>query len=319
MGKVLVTASHYVELCSEAKNLLERNGHSVLLIDRTMPYFTFEELSGLVGDIDAAVVGLDQWNEAVFKIAPKLKIIARFGVGVDNVDLVKAKEYGIKVSNASGQNSNSVAEIAVAFMLNALRNIPSLHGSLTNGKWLRFVGSDLQGKTVGLIGFGDIARKVARKLSGFDVRLIAYDMFPNYEAAKALGVDIVSFETLLRESDIVSIHAPSNKDTFHLINRDTLALMKKGAYLINTARGALVDTDALCDAVSGGYLAGAAVDVYEQEPLPSDARILRVENIICTPHTSAETYESYRAVGLCTAQSVVDALAGKEPQNWLNK
>ena len=319
MGKVLITASHYETLCSEAKKLLENNGHEVILNKSDMPYYSFEDLKDLVGDIDAAIIGMDNWSEEVFKIAPKLKAIARFGVGVDNIDLNAAKRYGIKVTNARGQNSNAVAELAVGYMFDMLRSVPQLNSDLKKGDWRRFVGHDIMGKTVGLIGFGDIARKVAKKISGFGVRIIACDVFPNMDMAKELGVEIVDEDTVLRESDIVSIHIPSTKETYHYMDQSRFAKMKESSYFINTARGALVDTDALCSAVESGHIAAAAVDVYEKEPLEKGARISSISNIITTPHTGAETYETYSAVSLTTAKAVIDVLDGREPENWINK
>ena len=319
MGKVLITASHYETLCSSAKKLLEDNGHEVILNKSDMPYYSFDDLKELVGDVDAAIIGMDTWNEEVFKISPKLKVIARFGVGVDNIDLNAAKKYGIKVTNARGQNSNAVAELAVAYMLAILRSIPQLNSDLKNGDWRRFVGHDTMGKTVGLIGFGDIARKVAKKISGFGVRIIACDVFPNLDAAKELGVEIVDEDTVLSESDIVSIHIPSIKETFHYMDKERFSKMKQGSYFINTARGALVDTEALCYAVESGHIAAAATDVYENEPLRTGSRIASIPNIITTPHTGAETYETYSAVSLTTAKAVIDVLSGKDPENWINK
>lgn len=319
MGKVLITASHYETLCSSAKKLLEDNGHEVILNKSDMPYYSFDDLKELVGDVDAAIIGMDTWNEEVFKISPKLKVIARFGVGVDNIDLNAAKKYGIKVTNARGQNSNAVAELAVAYMLAILRSVPQLNSDLKNGDWRRFVGHDIMGKTVGLIGFGDIARKVAKKISGFGVRIIACDVFPNLDAAKEIGVKIVDEDTVLSESDIVSIHIPSIKETFHYMGKERFSKMKHGSYFINTARGALVDTEALCDAVESGHIAAAATDVYENEPLRKGSRIASIPNIITTPHTGAETYETYSAVSLTTAKAVIDVLSGKDPENWINK
>lgn len=319
MGKVLITASHYKTLCKEAKEMLEKAGHTVILNKSDMPYYSFDELKHLVGDIDAAVIGMDIWNENVFAIAPNLKAIARFGVGVDNIDMEAAKKHGIKVTNALGQNANAVAELAVGYMFALSRNIIKLNNALENGEWQRAVGHDLVGKTIGLFGFGDIAKRIAKKISGFDAKVIACDLFPNHELAKKLNVEIVDEKTLLQISDIVSLHIPSTESTFHYMNKERFSMMKKGACFINTARGKIVDTEALCDAVESGHLGGAAVDVYETEPLPKDSRILRVDNIICTPHTGAETYETYTAVSICTAQAVIDVLSGKEPKNWLNK
>ena len=181
--KVLITATNYPTLCSESKELFEKNGWQVIenMFGRPM---TFDELKERVGDIDAVVAGVDTWSEAVFQLAPKLKIISRFGVGVDNIDVKTARRFGIKVTNASGKNANAVAELTIGLLLAAMRNIPSLHQAARRGIWDRFVGEELVGRTVGFLGFGTIAQKVTRKLSGFDVKIIAYDKYPNLEAAK---------------------------------------------------------------------------------------------------------------------------------------
>jgi D-3-phosphoglycerate dehydrogenase len=318
MGKILITASHYAQLCAPAKEMLEKAGHTVVLNKSDMPYYSFEQLRPLVADIDAAIIGMDRWDEEIFALAPRLKAIARFGVGIDNIDLSAARQRGIKVTNALGMNANAVAELAVGYIFDMVRNTIRLNADLSKGVWSRAVGHDLKGKTVGLLGFGDIARRVAKKLSGFEVRILACDLFPNREAAAALGVTLVDEKTLLAESDIVSIHIPSTKETRHYMNRDTFAQMRKGAYFINTARGALVDSEALCDSIEAGHLGGAALDVFETEPLPKESRLIAMDKIICTPHTGAETFETYTAVSLCTAQAVIDVLNGKEPQNWVN-
>lgn len=184
MKKVLVTATHYSELCAEAKKMFEDRGYEVIENKTESPVLTFSELEEVVPDIDGAIVGLDIWDEAVFKIAKKLKVVAKFGVGVDTIDLVKAKEYGIKVINAKGKNSNAVAEEAVAFILGIMRNIPSLNGSIRKGLWERFVGCELAGKNVGLLGFGAIAQSVAKKLKGFDINILAYDKYPDLDKAR---------------------------------------------------------------------------------------------------------------------------------------
>lgn len=319
MGKVLITASHFQSLCADSLDLLKKNGHEVILGDSDIPYFSFEQLSQWTPDIDAAIIGMDQWNEKVFDIAPKLKVLARFGVGTDNIDLQSAKRHGVKVVNARGINSNAVAELAVALILNALRNIPDLNHKLSGGEWARAVGRELKGKTVGILGFGDIGSKVAKKLSGFEVRLLAYDPYPNSEKAEKLGVLMTDLDNILSQSDILSIHLPSIPSTYHIVNSGLIAKMKKGAYLINTARGALVDTDALCKAVKAGALRGAALDVYEKEPLPSNDPVLHTDGILCTPHTGAETAETYKAISMMAAQAVIDVLNGGIPQNWLNQ
>lgn len=318
MGNILITASHFQTLCQEAIHLLEANGHRVILNDHELPYYSFDELAIWAPEIDGAIIGMDQWNEQVFRIAPRLKILARFGVGVDNIDLAAAKRHGVQVVNAAGMNANAVSELAVAMILNCLRNVPELSRKLAGGQWSRAVGRDLLGKTVGLLGFGDIGGRVAKKLTGFEVRLLAYDPYPNREKAAALGVTLADADTVLTESDIISIHMPSTPETRHIMNNETFQKMKSGSFFINTARGALVDTQALVDAVVSGHLAGAAVDVYEQEPLPMDAAILHTPGIQCTPHTGAETRETYSNISMMAAQAIIDSLNGKKPKNWLN-
>jgi D-3-phosphoglycerate dehydrogenase len=313
-SKILVTATNYSVLCAEAKQLLERNGCEVIENQLGRPH-TFEELKPLVADIDGVIAGVDTWDEAVFKLAPKLKVISRFGVGVDNIDLAKAREYGIQVTNVPGGNANAVAELTIGLILAIVRNIPALHQSAQRGYWDRHVGSELSGKTVGLLGFGNIAQMVARKLQGFDVNLIAYDKYPNEERAKELNVAFVSCEEVLRRSDVVSMHMPSLKETFKMMSHEQFAMMKPTAVFINTARGALVDEEALYAALKESRIAGAAIDVYQQEPVSPDNPLFGLNNIITTPHTAAETYETYRKVSLVTAQAVLDVLAGKKPQH----
>jgi D-3-phosphoglycerate dehydrogenase len=315
--KILVTATNYSLLCTEAKKLLQENGCEVIENPHNRP-MTFNELEEIISDIDAVVAGVDTWDESVFKIAPKLKVIARFGVGVDNIDLEKAREYGITVTNAPRLNSNAVAELTVSLILNSLRNTPNLHVSTQEGKWERFVGFELKGKNVGLLGFGNIAQSVAKKLQGFDVNVTAYDKYPNQEIADKYNVKFASYEEILETSDIVSMLLPHMKETHHFMNRDRFGMMKEGSYFINTSRGGLVDEMALYETLSSGKLRAAAIDVYEQEPVSPSNSLFQLENIITTPHTAAETYEVYHSVGLMTAQAIVDLLNGNEPENIVN-
>lgn len=320
MGNILVSASHFDELCKEAWALLEQNGHKVIYNpNKAFPAYTFDELKDIIGDIDGAIIGLDEYTKEVFEIAPRLKVVAKFGVGVDNIDLEAATRHRVKVLNAPGQNSNAVAELTVGFMIDLLRKIIPLHKSMEQNQWPRLMGWEIKGKTVGLIGFGAIAQLVAEKLSGFGVRILATDPLANEERAKALGVTLTSLDQILAESDIVSLHIPATPETYHMFDKKRFSQMKKGAYLINTARGALVDLEALYDALQSGELAGAALDAFEVEPLPEDSPLLKCENVVLTPHTGAETYEAYRNVSLCTAQGVMDVLDGKEPQFWVNR
>ena len=251
--------------------------------------------------------------------APRLKCVCKFGVGVDNINLKDASEYGVKACNCPGQNSNAVAELTVGFIIGILRGILPLHKAMEKSGWPRHIGEELAGKTVGLLGFGAIARMVAKKLSVFDVTVKAYDLYPNEAAAKELGVAMVSQDEIIETCDVVSLHAPATEENYHLFGEETFKRMRDGAFLVNAARGALVDLPALAAALESGKLAGAALDAFEEEPLPADSPILACENVILTPHTGAESRQAYQRVSMTAAQNVIDALAGREPKFWVNR
>ncbi|WP_199613992.1 phosphoglycerate dehydrogenase [Paenibacillus alkalitolerans] len=314
--KVLVTATNFSALCAEGKRLLEEAGCVIVENQVGRPH-TFEELVPLVGDVDGVIAGVDTWDEAVFKLAPKLKAIARFGVGVDNIDLEKAKQYGIQVSNVPGGNANAVAELTVGLILCSMRSIPALHQSARRGYWDRRVGTELAGRTVGLLGFGNIARMVAKKLQGFDVNIIAYDKYPDEGKARESGVKLATSDEVLTQSDVVSMHLPSMPETRHMMNFRQFEMMKPTAHFINTARGALVDEKALAFALQTRQIAGAAIDVYEQEPVSSDNPLFQIDQLVSTPHTAAETEETYRRVGIATAEALLNVFSGKEPAHLL--
>lgn len=318
MGKILVSSSHFETLCQDAHQLLLQAGHEIILHKGELPYMSFEEISAVAPGIDAAIVGLDDWTEAVFKIATKLKVVAKFGVGTDNIDKEAASRYGIKVINAPGMNSNAVAELTVGMMIGMLREIPMLHQAMTCGQWSRFIGTELEGRTVGLLGFGAIAQSVARKLQGFDVTILASDLYPNMDVAKKYGVRIVPADDVITCSDVLSLHIPCTSETYHMFNDAVFARMKPGAYLINAARGPIVDTEALIRALRSGHIAKAALDAFENEPLCADDPLFKTGKVICTPHTGAETKESYRRVSICVAQGVIDVLGGKKPRFCVN-
>lgn len=322
MQKVLVSASHFDTLCKDAWHLFEQNGIGVIFDpNKSFPSYSTEEIENHPekDNIVAALIGMDDFrDEKKYKALPNLKAVAKFGVGVDNIDGALAKKYGVKALNAPGQNSNAVAELTIGFMIDLLRRVTPLHEAMENGEWPRSIGNELKGKTVGLLGFGAIARLVAKKLQSFDVSVMAYDLYPNDRIANELGVRMTTKEEIISKSDIVSIHIPATADTYHMFNDRTFATMKKGAFLINPARGALVDLDALAKAMMDGQIAGAALDAFELEPLPKDALILKCENIVLTPHTGAETKESYHNVSMTTAKDIIKVLNGQTPEHCVN-
>lgn len=323
MKKVLVSASYFDTLCRDAWNLLEENGLEVIFDPaKPFPAYTTEEIAQLPDreDIAAALIGMDDFrDEKKYQLLPNLKAVAKFGVGVDNIDGELAKKYGVKALNAPGQNSNAVAELTIGFILDVLRGVIPLHKDMQEGKWTRRIGEELKGKTVGLLGFGAIARLVAKKLQCFDVTVIAYDLYPNEKAAAELGVRMTTRDEVITASDIVSIHIPATPDTYHMFDSKTIASMKDGAYLINPARGALVDLDAAAEALQSGKLAGAAFDAFEVEPLPKDAAIWKCSNIVLTPHTGAETKQAYYNVSMTTARDILRVLNGEEPEHCVNR
>ena len=321
MGRVLVSVSHFDTLCKDAWKLLEDNGHEVIYEERPFPAYSYEELQKILPDIDAAIVGLDTYTEDVWKISDRLIGATKFGVGVDNFDLEAATRLGKIVANCPGQNSNSVAELTIGFMICALRWITPLDSAMKRNEWPRYVGEEMEGKTIGLYGFGAISRMVAKKLMNFDVKVIAFDLFPNEAAAKELNVEMVSLDDLIEKSDIISLHAPATEDNYHLFRKETFARMKDGSYLINAARGGLVDLEDLAAAIQEGKIRGAALDAFEVEGAGSlaNSAIMKCENVVLTPHTGAESYDAYRKVGLVAAQNVIDMIAGRKPKYQVNK
>ncbi|MDM8126459.1 phosphoglycerate dehydrogenase [Mediterraneibacter glycyrrhizinilyticus] len=279
--------------------------------------YTFDELKEIVEDIDGVVVGVDDWNEDVFKLAPKLKGMARFGVGVDNIDLNAAKEHGIIVCNSPGINSSAVAEQAVALMLSLIRNIPEMNRAVRKGEWPRPMFHELKSRTIGFLGFGAIARNVAQRLAGFGPEMIAYDKYPNQEAADKLGVRLVSQEEVLKESDIISIHLPATDETKHLINKETIQQMKDGVYIVNTARGSIVNEADMAGALESGKAAGFGTDVFEHEPIDLSGPLFKYDNYIATPHVSAETFENCETTSVVTARALLAVFEGREPENRL--
>lgn len=237
------------------------------------------------------------FSAELFEKCPDLHIVGIARGGMENVDLEAATEHGIAVFNAAGRNANAVSDFAVGMMLSEVRNISRCHHMMMQGQeTFEFPNSkfipDLEGKTVGLVGFGNIGRLVARKLSGFDVRVIAYDPFLTQQALEGTGVQLVDKDTLFQQSDIVSIHARLSEQTYQLVGKHEIGLMKPHAYLINTARAGLVDYDALYDALANQKIAGAALDVFYEEPLPKDSRWTKLDNVTMTMHMAGATYDA---------------------------
>lgn len=314
--KVLVTATNYSKYCQPGKKLLEEAGCEIIENPYGRPY-TFEELKEIIGDIDGVVVGVDTWNEEVFRLAPNLKVLARFGVGVDNIDLKAAKDRGIIVCNSPGINSSAVAEQAAALILSSIRQVPQMNNAVREGKWPRPMFHELKSRTVGFLGFGAIARNLAERLAGFHLEMIAYDKYPNQEMADKLGVKLVSQDEVLSLADIISIHLPATDETKHLISKENIDKMKDGVYVVNTARGSIVYEKDMAEALKSGKVAGFASDVFETEPIDLAGPLFAFPNYIATPHVSAETYENCETTSVVTAKAILAVFGGKEPEHKL--
>ncbi|NJE02403.1 hydroxyacid dehydrogenase [Thermococcus sp. JdF3] len=303
--KVLVAAP----LHEKAIEVLKNAGFDVVFEE----YPDEARLLELVGDVEAIIVrSKPKVTRKVIEAAPKLRVIGRAGVGLDNIDLEAAKERGIKVVNSPGASSRSVAELAVALMFNVARKVAFADRKMREGTWAKkqAMGIELEGKTLGVVGFGRIGYEVAKIARALGMNVLLYDPYPNEERAREVGGTFASLEDLLRESDVVTLHVPLIEATHHLINEERLRLMKSTAILINAARGAVVDTDALVKALQEGWIAGAGLDVFEEEPLPADHPLTKLDNVVLTPHIGASTVEAQMRAGVQVAEQIVEVLKG---------
>lgn len=252
--------------------------------------------------------------------APKLRVIGRAGVGVDNVDLAAATEAGVLVMNTPGGNAVSVAEHTLALMLAMARSIPQASASTKSGKWekKKFLGNELRGKTLGIVGFGSIGREVARRALPFEMRVIAYDPYVNSQTAADLGIILADLPTLYAESDYVTLHVALTSETMGMLNDDAFAKIKPGARVVNCARGELIDAEALTRALQSGRIAGAALDVFQVEPPAAGMPLLAIDSLIATPHIGGSTEEAQEIVGVRIAEQVVEYLINGVALNAVN-
>jgi len=280
-----------------------------------------EQLLAAVPDADALIIrSASKVDAEVIAAASRLKLIARAGVGVDNVDLPAATARGIVVMNTPDGNTISTAEHTFGLMLALARWIPQAHATLRDGKWDRksYMGVELRGKTLGIIGFGRIGRAVARRALAFDMNVIAYDPFVSAEFAAGLGVALVPLDELYAQSDFITLHALLTDETREMINRESIAKMKPSVRIIDAARGALINEGDLAEALKSGRVAGAALDVFAEEPPPPDNPLIGLPNIVHTPHLAASTEDAQTAVAVEAAELIAGALIRGEYKNVVN-
>ncbi|MEM1627746.1 MAG: D-2-hydroxyacid dehydrogenase [Desulfurococcaceae archaeon] len=305
MAKVLVAS----KIHEKAIELLVKNGFNVDVVDEPSE----RDLVRMIKGYDAIVVrSKPRVTREVIEAADVLKVIARAGIGLDNIDVETAKKRGITVLNAPESSVISVAELTIGLILDVLRKISYCDRAIRAGEWPKkhAMGFELHGKVIGIIGAGRIGTAVARIARyGFNMRVLYHSRRRHEDIEKEVGAEYRDLESLLREADVVTIHVPLTTETRHLINEERLKLMKRTAILINTSRGGVVDTDALIKALKNGWIAGAGLDVFEEEPLPPNHPLTLLDNVVLTAHIGANTWEAQERAGLEIAQKLIDFFA----------
>jgi len=308
--KILITPRSFGKNDPTPINMLKEHGYEIVI----NPYgrmLTKSEMLEHLRDADGVIVGIDPIDAEVIAGAGKLKAIAKYGVGMDNIDVAFAESRNIAVTKTLGANSDSVAEFAVTLMLSVARRSVYFDAECRKSNWIKSSTIQMTGRTLGIIGLGAIGKLVAKKVKGFDMSVIVYDAFQDQEYAAANGVEYVDLETLLRRSDFISLHVPLIDSTKKMISTPQFELMKKTAVIVNTARGGLIDEDALIFALKSKRIWGAGIDVFEEEP-NIRPELLTLENVVLGPHCSASTLEAVDNMGIMSANNMIRSLEGRK-------
>ena len=286
---------------------------------KLMDPFDMDVAVEALNQADVGIIDIQKYDQRVFeRFSDRLKLLVRFGVGFENVDLDAATKKGIAVARTTGANTIGVAEMAVSLMLTMARKLRTLNQSVEKGVWQKDVAHELYGSTVGIVGFGSIGQKLAAMLKGFDCEIIVYDPFPNEAVIEAAGVKLVSLDQVFQQADFISIHAAATPENYHMVDAHKLDMMKPNAILVNTSRGTLVDECALADALDQGKIGGAALDVLEVEPASVNHPLLHRENVMITSHASSQTYESLWRIYQLAIEIADDICTGKGSRHVLN-
>jgi D-3-phosphoglycerate dehydrogenase len=308
--KVFVSTHPFGSITPEPLDILSRPDIHIEL----NPYgrkITADELKIHIADKKALIAGTERIDKDILDCASELKVIARVGIGLDNIDFDEVKRRGILLTYTPEAVSQAVAELTVAHMLNVMRSIHQIHSAIKNGHWRRIIGSEIAGKTIGLIGFGRVGKRVAKMLNGFSCRIVANDIAPDQEVASRYGVKFCSKEEIYQKADIISLHVPVTPLTRNLIGRAQFAMMKHKSYLINTARGVIVDESALYEALKKGTIAGAAIDVFQTEPYSGP--LCELENVVLTAHSGSCSTEARYLMEFGAAQEVIRFFNSEPP------
>jgi len=309
--KILVTPTSFNKPVNDtARKMLEAFADEVVYNEFGRPLES-QEVEQMLTGVDGYIAGLDYITADALEGADALKAISRYGAGVDRVDLDAAKAKGITVTNTPGTNAVAVCELAFVLMLSLARAVPRLDNAVKNGEWPRNNGVELNGKTLGIVGFGAIGKNLATRAKAFGMDIIAFDPYFDEAFAQKSGVVKSTLEEVISGSDFISLHVPLNEHTKHIIGAKQIQNMKQGAYIINTARGGLVDEKAAADALKSGKLGGVGLDAYEVEPV-TDSPLLGQQNVVMMPHTGAHTNEAISGMGMMSVQNLIAVLSGED-------
>ena len=318
MTRVLITTTSFQDTPGEHHRLLEEAGYELVRARGPLPE---QEILDLVGDLDGLLCGDDAITRAVLeKAGPRLRVISKYGIGVDKIDVAAATEMGIPVLFTPGVNHTTVAEHALLLLLAMVKNlIPSVEAT-SSGTWKRMTGNEIHGKSLGIVGLGRIGKEVAIRARAFGMEVMAFDVYWDDAFAQEHGVyRAESLSQLLRESDVVSLHTNLTEETRDLIRSETLAEMKDGVLVVNCARGELVNSEDMAEALRNGKVGGYGTDVLDQEPPPADHPLLLAPRCIVTPHIGSRTYESVVRQATMSVRNLTLALSGEQPLAQVNK
>jgi len=304
--EIFVTSKSFAKNNPGVEKYLKEQGFSIRRSSSINP--TTQEIATEIGAASVLLVGNDLIDKSVFEQAKNLKLVIMHGTGLDGIEIDAASEHGVLVANAPGANRNAVAEMAVGLMLNVVRKIDKYEGVLKSGRWERAAGHEVTGSTIGIIGLGNIGKRVVELLSGFNAKIVAFDPFEKSTWAKEHNVTLFDkSDDVFKVADFLILTAPLNSDTAKIVNATSLALMKPSSHVINVARGGLIDEDALCEAIENKVIAGAALDAFAQEPLPADSPLRKLD-IVLTPHIAATSIETAAKVSAIVADTIVEIL-----------
>lgn len=316
MPKILITPTAFRDGRGPWRPVLEKAGFEIVMPDVDATQLGPDALIKLLDGIEGVLASVELYSPQVLA-ATKLRAIARVGVGYDSIDVPAATDHRVAVAITPGTNHDSVAEQAIALLTGIFRDLPARDREMRQGKWRRNCVRRLAGNTLGLLGLGRIGKAIVPRAQGLGLKVIAYDPYPDRTYAEQHGVALMSLDDVLAKADIVSLHLPCTAETTDLINAKTLAKMKRGAVLLNTARGGLVDEDALVAALKSGQLSAAGLDVFKVEPLPVDHPLLKMDNVALAPHMGGLDQTSLDAMSTLAAQCLADLYHGRWPEGCI--